>query len=156
MKKAFQIFLLGVLISCTSHQTKHENCTIRKEAESHCIWQTDYDTILNREVLVKGSLIKTSLNSRQKLLDALNQRTVKCKLQFIRNTNDTIIIRVINDEVLTEQMGSSGARCYLAETIFTLTELQDVNYVQIKTVEGSHAMPGTYDRSDFKDLRLKK
>jgi hypothetical protein len=49
-------------------------------------------------------------------------------------------------------MGSTGAICYIAETVFTLTENEAIRFVNIQMNEGSHAIPGTYDRQSFGDL----
>ncbi|WP_282125350.1 hypothetical protein [Marinifilum flexuosum] len=49
-------------------------------------------------------------------------------------------------------MGTTGAYCFLGETIFTLTELDSINKVSIEMEVGSHAGPGVYTKDDFYDL----
>ncbi len=49
-------------------------------------------------------------------------------------------------------MGTTGAYCYLGETVFTLTENELIKYVEIEMDSGSHTSPGVYNRNDFKDL----
>ncbi len=56
---------------------------------------------------------------------------------------------------ITEEMGTSGADCYLAETIFTLTENDLIKFVRIEMNYGSHASPGLYNRDNFKDIKIK-
>ena len=46
-------------------------------------------------------------------------------------------------------MGSSGSQAYLAEVTYNLTELNGINFVQIRFKEGIHASPDTYKRTDF-------
>ncbi len=115
-------------------------------------WFTEYDVEYNYEYLVKGDLFEADDLTNQEIIDVLNQRKTKCSLRFIEISSDTINIRIVNDEVLSEQMGTSGALCYIGETIFTLTEKDNINYVNLVFNEGSHAVPGIYSREDFKEL----
>jgi hypothetical protein len=115
-------------------------------------WHTDFDTVLNKEYIVKGKMLDSISKSPDELINILNRRKSKCKIEYIKMSGDTIKIKILDDEYLTEQMGTSGADCYLAETIFTLTENDLIKYVRIEMNEGSHASPGLYNRNDFNDL----
>ena len=115
-------------------------------------WHVVYDTILNKEYLVKGNLLDSISQSPVELIDILNRRESKCKIEYIDIKEDTISIRIIDEKYLTEQMGSTGAFCYLGETVFTLTEPDLIKFVRIEMEYGSHAGPGLFSRSDFKDL----
>lgn len=119
---------------------------------SDLYWKSYFDSVNNKEILLKGRLIDSLGKSPNELIKILNMRNVKPKIEFIGIVADTISIRIVNDEILTEQMGTTGAYCYLGETVFTLTENRLVNYVEIEMDPGSHASPGVYSRSDFKDL----
>ena len=115
-------------------------------------WHIEFDTILNIEYLIRGNLLNTISQSPLELIEILNKRNAKCKIEFIEQIDDTIHIRIINDEILGEQMGSTGAYCYLGETIFTLTENELIEFVRIDMNYGSHASPGIYQRKDFREL----
>jgi hypothetical protein len=115
-------------------------------------WYIEYDTILNYEYLIRGIFIDSISQDPLKLIEVLNFREPKCKIEYIGIENDTLHIRILNDEILGEQMGSTGAYCYLGETVFTLTESDLVDYVRIDMNYGSHASPGIYQRKDFRDL----
>ena len=54
--------------------------------------------------------------SPNELIEILNRRNAKSKLEYIEIIKDTIAIRIINDEYLSEQMETSGAHCYLGES----------------------------------------
>jgi hypothetical protein len=71
------------------------------------------------------------------------------KIQFISLKNSTVTVRIINNEHLTQRMGSSGASEYLAKVTFTLTENNLIDRVEFIFVEGDHARPGVYSRADF-------
>jgi len=118
-------------------------------------WHTEFDTDRNYEFLEKGKLLDSISQTPHELIEILNKRTSKCKLEYIDQSSDTIRIRIIEDEYLGEQMGSSGAFCFLGETVFTLTENNSIKYVNIEMDYGSHASPGIYSRNDFQEL-LKK
>jgi hypothetical protein len=46
-------------------------------------------------------------------------------------------------------MGSHGAYDYMITSTFTLTELNDIDYVNFSFELGDHAMPGVYSRYYF-------
>jgi len=58
----------------------------------------------------------------------------------------------LNDEYLTEQIGTAGADCFMAETVYTLTENDLIHYVRFDMEYGSHAGPGLYSRKDFERM----
>lgn len=115
-------------------------------------WHTEFDTILNIEYLIRGNFLDSISHTPFELIEILNNRKPKCKIEYIDQNRDTIHIRIINDEILSEQMGSTGAFCYLGETVFTLTEIDLIEFVSIDMNYGSHASPGIYQRKEFKEL----
>ena len=125
---------------------------INKENLSDFYWKSDYDTVKNKEVLIKGRLVDSLGLSPNQLVEILNKRDLKPKIKYIDIKSGTIIIQIINDEYLAEQMGTTGAYCYLGETVLTLTENELIKYVKIEMDSGSHASPGIYNRNDFNDL----
>jgi hypothetical protein len=129
-----------------------ENNQIKNENLADFYWKSDYDTVTNKEFLQKGRLLDSLTQSPIELIEILNKRNNQPKIKYINIQSDTIIIQIINDEFLSEQMGSTGAYCYLGETVFTLTENELIGFVKIEMDTGSHANPGIYNRNDFKDL----
>jgi hypothetical protein len=115
-------------------------------------WKSNYDTVNNKEFLIKGRLMDSLGKSPNELIEILNKRNVQPKIEYIDIQPDTIKIQIVNDEFLTEQMGTTGAYCYLGETVFTLTENDLIRFVKIEMDYGSHAGPGVYSRVDFADL----
>lgn len=115
-------------------------------------WSTVYDSIRSREYLERGRLLDSITPTVSFLIETLNKRPLECSIEYIGQRNDTLNIRIRNDEFLTERMGSTGAFCILGETVYTLTENDSVNFVNMEMNEGSHAGPGTYQRSNFRAL----
>lgn len=118
-------------------------------------WHAEYDSVNNTEILRKGRLVDSIYKNAHGLIKILNNREPKCSIELIDQSNDTVTVMIINDEYLTEQMGTTGALFYIAETVLTITEDQSINYVTIEMNYGSHANPGTYSRNDFNSILLK-
>jgi len=135
---------------CNYDLKKRENLyTIDTNRIADYYWKVDFDTILNREYLIRGSMIDSISKSPNELIDILNKRPSKCKIEYIETTGDTLKIKILDDNFLTEQMGTLGAECYMAETVFTLTEIDSIQFVKFEMDYGSHAGPGAYSRKDY-------
>lgn len=91
-----------------------------------------------------------SLLSVDRLTQALITNYPEIDLQVNKVSNDTLYLRIIDAQYLTQQMGSSGAQMYLLEATYAYTELPDINSVNFGFEEGDHAIPGTYTRESFK------
>lgn len=125
---------------------------INSENLTKFYWVTNNDSISNRAILVKGIFLDSIGQSPNQLIEILNKRNSEPKIKFVDMANDTIKIKIANDEFLTERMGTTGAECFLAETVFTLTENKTIKFVNIEIDYGSHASPGIYQRKNFKKL----
>jgi hypothetical protein len=112
-------------------------------------WNYEFDTTTSREYLVRGKLLDSIPKSPNELIGILNLRPGKSKVEYVNIVRDTIIIKILNDEYLTEQMGTFGAECYMAETIYTLTESDLIKFVRFEMDYGTHASPGLYSRKDY-------
>ena len=97
-------------------------------------------------------MLDTISRSPDELIRILNMRQSKSKINYVEQRGDTIVIKILNDEYLTEQMGTSGADCYMAETIYTLTENDLIQFVRFEIDYGSHACPGLYSRKDYERM----
>ena len=87
------------------------------------------------------------------ILSMLNSIYPEVKLEVKRISNDTLYLKTKNSKYLTQQMGSTGAFNYLKEATYNLTEVNNIHYINFDFVEGDHAQPGTYSRSDFVNIK---
>ena len=71
------------------------------------------------------------------------------KLKLIGIAGQVISVEVINDEYLTQRMGSTGAAEFLATATLTLTEYENTKFVDFNFEAGDHANPGMYSREGF-------
>jgi spore germination protein GerM len=65
---------------------------------------------------------------------------------LVQLNGDTAVVRISNEQQLTQQMGSTGATSYLQAVTYTLTSLPGIDYVEFDFQEGDHAAPGRYSR----------
>ena len=142
---------------CWDYDLKKCNCshTFDTTRIADYYWKSEYDTTLNREYLKRGVLLDSISKSTNELIDILNRRPSKSKVEIVEIIDDTLVIRILNDTFLTEQMGTLGAYCYMAETVFTLTENDSTQFVKFEMDFGSHANPGVYSREDYEGVILK-
>jgi len=73
------------------------------------------------------------------------------QLAFVKTSGDTVYLKIPDPMYLTQQMGSSGPTIYLAQAVYSLTEVPGIKYVNLDFEEGDHASPGTFNRDSFKD-----
>ncbi|MBI5211927.1 MAG: hypothetical protein HY957_00950 [Nitrospirae bacterium] len=134
-------------------------------------WKTETGT-KDGDVLIRGKKIDKIKNDINKLIYAINRseedpetfRTPenkeptdppKLKLRGIKE--QVVNVEVINDEHLTQRMGSTGAEEFLAAATFTLTEYDKIKFVNFNFDGGDHAQPGIYYRETFlNNWKIKK
>jgi len=140
------------------------NVTGKKYYESNdYTWNTVVGS-KDGDVLIRGKKIDKIKKDINKLINALNKsekdpetfRTPadkepidppKLKLKGIKG--QVVEVEVINDEHLTQRMGSTGAEEFLASATFTLTEYDKIKFVNFIFEGGDHAEPGLYSREYF-------
>jgi len=91
--------------------------------------------------------------SYSQLIDLLNSNYPDIQMDFEKISHDTIYIKIPDSQRLTNGIGDTGAENFLASATYTLTEMPNIHFVNIKMKSGDHAEPGVYSRDDFKDLR---
>lgn len=68
------------------------------------------------------------------------------KIIFDRINGKTAYIKVSDENMLTQQMGTSGAESYMKAVLFSLASVGTIDCVWFEFTEGDHAMPGRYCR----------
>jgi len=126
-------------------------------------WNTEAGS-KDGDVLIRGKKLDRIRNDINKLIYAINKsdkdpetfRTPenkeptnppKLKLRDIKE--QVVNVEVINDEYLTQRMGSTGAEEFLAAATFTLTEYDKIKFVNFIFEGGDHAQSGIYSREHF-------
>lgn len=112
------------------------------------IWDTKFQNGCN--ILVFKKDVKDA--SIEKIISILNTELPKKfnpKVKFIKEECNTVYLDVLDEDLLSDRMGTSGAEDYLAIVTYSLTSLDNIDFVYFNLVEGTHARPGKYGRLDF-------
>ncbi len=108
------------------------------------IW--DYDDMNNLPVFVE-SLKGAGVSE---VIARLNSRFGRMRspgVVFKKQEGRIVHIRTDNDEMVTTQMGSSGAAAYIKSVAYSLTSVKGVDCVYFDIEEGDHAGPAKLCRS---------
>ena len=164
IKFTFLILAITLIVSCKTKQSEEqvsnadsstfiiEADTSNIDSDSHFFWTSELDQ--ENGLVMKRTIPATKdLLTAPHIINMLNEFYPEIKLSFIKLSNDSIFVRITDNTYLTQQMGSSGAQAYLAEVTYNLTELNGINFVQIRFKEGIHASPDTYKRTDFVQVK---
>lgn len=114
------------------------------------IWVPVYDSAKGDYSLKQQRTVSPDTLTAEKLINEINASWDGIKMELKKISHDTVFVAIPKSEVLTQQMGSSGANSYLFSSTFILTELPKVKFVNYDFREGDHLAPGTYKRTDFK------
>jgi hypothetical protein len=157
------IVLISAIVSCNTKKTEKKSdnkdstaasanadtASIKKD--SHYFWSSEFDSkgLLMTRVRPLPDDSLTAAN----ILQLMNELYPEIIVKFDKLSNDTLFVNIRNSNYLTQQTGSSGPEVYFAELTYNLTELKNINYVNIKFKKGDHASPGTFTRTDFAKRR---
>ena len=117
------------------------------------LWTIEYESNSKSDKLKKPEDIKIGSLSAVDLINTLNETYADVQLKYEKISNDTIFVKIPDSQILTQQMGSTGAYNYMAVTVFNLTELSQIKFVKFDFQGGDHATPGVFTREDYKLLR---
>jgi hypothetical protein len=158
-KTFWPVFIFGVLGGLSGVISLYLNLSETEPAPIEKLSNQIFDTRWNQESSTV-ELFRTNADSSKTLMEALerfNSANQKENYPFARLAQvnfDTVFLFIDNSNYLTQQMGTTGADEYLAKLTFTVTELESINFVNLNFEEGDHAVPGTYQRTDFNAKNL--
>jgi hypothetical protein len=170
-KKIIMISLLGAVMLAAlifgAIALKKNDLTVLNRDHT---WYVEYDTGTGKDLLVRGSKLKTIKGDINKMIIALNKTTLEAeasnaqkegvpleppKIRLQSVADGIAHVEIIDAEYLTQRMGTSGAQNYLAAATYSLTETPGVRGVDFIFTVGDHAAPGMYTRESFKDYAVK-
>ena len=106
------------------------------------IWYMDES---DRPVFVK-SMKQSNIMG---VVGELNKRFQKENLPGIilhEIVDKTAYIGTDNDDLLTQGMGSFGARSFINAVTYSITSIEDIDCIWLEIKQGDHAIPGEYCR----------
>ena len=144
------IFLLS-LLACKGKSDKkapEQDSVVSKTIYS---WESVINDSTGRLEMIKKENMGPDSLSNDAVIAYLNKTNPNIQLQILKQSNDTLYIKIPDAEHLTQRMGSTGPTMYFANAVYNLTEIPGIRYVNFDFNEGDHASPGTYNRESFKD-----
>ncbi|ADY50741.1 hypothetical protein Pedsa_0155 [Pseudopedobacter saltans DSM 12145] len=112
-------------------------------------WTATLDSTTQQYTMVRNEPIKGEVLDITNVLEAINRKYPENKLVFEKQNADTVFVKVENATYLTQASGSTGARVFLAESTYSLTEIPSIRVVFFNFKIGDHATPGAYTRKNF-------
>lgn len=167
MKTTTVIGLMLLTLGCNnsstdnSHETSPNNSSVdtnRLEIKSensmvfvptNALWAFKFDSLLNDSKLVKLRSFKKDTLTAKTIEAIVNSTWPKVQIKYLKTSKDTIFIAIPDSEVLTQQMGTTGADEFMISTTYSFTELNGIEYVSYQFEPGDHANPGVYSRTTW-------
>ena len=155
-RQQMKLFLIITILTffltgCTQNNHNIQEKTVTNKI-NQTIWFVDFETPNSMGTLKRSKCLDTLEKTPEKLINEINLKFPKVGLEFAKISNDTIYINVINSDVLTESMGTTGSDEFIAITTYTLTEIDSIKNVFFEMVDGSHAGKGVWTRNSFKTI----
>ncbi|MBS1509509.1 MAG: hypothetical protein JST86_01615 [Bacteroidetes bacterium] len=151
---------MATLFSCNTNSKQHQPgddtvtlATIHRDTamtgtDAHYCWTTELDAKAGIQ-LKRLRPINNDSVTIDNLLALMNTTYPEVQMRMMKQSGDTLFIKIPNSRFLTQQMGTSGAEAFIAEATYNLTEIKGINAVHFDFKEGDHAQPGTFSRTDF-------
>jgi hypothetical protein len=149
----FSLFLMIMIHSCSGpDKSAPVQDTIMDQPDTVLFWTVDdYNKIKTR---VFQDTIK--ITDPKPVVNGINSLYPGVKLRLLNVSNDTVYAAIDSAYTLTESMGSFGAAEYLSTVVINLTTLENINFVSLEFIPGSHAMPGVYSKENYTNYIEKK
>lgn len=160
------IGLVLLIVSCSTKQQEDKDIDEAEEKSeielestvvhdpSEAIWLHDYNQQTGEFEIKQIRAVSHDTLSGEAIEKIINKTWPKVQIEFIRTSNDTTFIFIPDSEVLTQQMGTAGAKSFIISTTFSFTELKGISYVSFDFEEGDHGIPGVYTRNSW-DKKIK-
>lgn len=160
------LFSLSVIILFASCQNEkpveqsssdariEEPTTIPKEADKtlDVPWIAVFNDSTQLMEIKKNPVAHPDNLNEQDIIDALNLKYPQVKIEAVSREGKKAIVKIVNSVYLTQEMGSAGARAFLAEATYSLTEINGIEAVDFRFEPGDHAMPGILTRRSFENF----
>lgn len=115
-------------------------------------WNAIYNDSTKFLEIKKNPVARPGNLNEQDIIDALNLKYPQIKIELVSRQGNTAIIKIADASYLTQEMGTAGARAYLAEATYSLTEIEGIGAIDFQFKAGDHAMPGVLTRRSFENF----
>lgn len=160
MKNKFIYFASLILLAACHQDSKQTSSTQQdtlvaekpaaKPAQiAEAPWSAKLDTVTQKFKMTPSAMVNTQDLDPDNVCKALNAKYPEIIAHFVRQSTDTVFVKIPDATYLTQSAGSTGAEIYMAEATYSFTQIPGVNFVNFDFAEGDHAAPGTFKRGDF-------
>ena len=157
----YSLFVLSIFATCQNEKPAKQR-TVEPEKPSAVSadaaktldvpWIAVYNDSTQLLEIKKNPRAHPDNLNEQDLIDALNLKYPEIKLERVSNEGNKTIVKIEDSSYLTQEIGSAGARTYLAEATYALTEVNGIESVDFRFKPGDHAMPGILTRKSFENF----
>jgi len=156
MKKFIFLFLIIFSFIACNQDTKETDQIIEQEAVltkpieiADVPWMAVVDSTSQNIKMVPSDLVKTEDLNYNNVIAALGSKYPESKIVFQQQQNDTLFVNIPNATYLTQSNGSMGAKIFMAEVVYSFTQIPGIRFINFSFKEGDHASPGIFSRVDF-------
>lgn len=136
--------------SSTQQDTAEVQKSLVKPAQiAETPWSAKLDTATQKFKMTPSALVQTEDLDPENVCKALNTKYPEIIAQYVKQSTDTLFVKIPDATYLTQSAGNTGAEIYMAEATYSFTQIPGVNFVNFNFEEGDHAAPGTFKRGDF-------
>ena len=160
MKKFLYLAFIVFFISSCTQDVKETNETNKMEPVSamedakpaeiaDVPWMAVVDSATQQITMQQSDLVKTENLSPENIIIALASKYPELKIVLKQQQGDTIFVEIPNASYLTQSIGNMGAKIFMAEGVYSFTQIPGNQFVNFSFKEGDHASPGTFSRINF-------
>lgn len=154
------IFFASLILLAACHQdskntSSNQDTVVAQKSEAkpdqitEIPWRAKLDTNTQKFTMTPSAVVDTKDLDPENVCKALNAKYPEIIAKFVKQSTDTLFVKIPDATYLTQSAGSTGAEIYMAEATYSFTQIPGVNFVNFSFEEGDHAAPGTFKRGDF-------
>lgn len=117
--------LLLFIVSCSNNKSEEAETPV---AEIY-LWEAglnDSTGLLQMKKIISPVVDSLSVAS---VTGYINGDDSNIQLEYVKTSGDTVFLKILDAEYLTQRMGSSGPTMYLAGVVYNFTEIPGIKYV---------------------------
>ena len=147
------ILLLALILICCRSKDEKVNEKLDDVplafSDTLLIWDVNADSM----IMMRDASIPDSAATINRIINGLNAKYPEVRLEFVKQSMDTVYTKVPNGEYLGNQMGSAGASAWFADAVINLTSVRGIRYVSFKMDTFSHAGSTVIGRDEYSNWR---
>ena len=146
----FTLAIVTIAASCRNNKSDQQADEGTDTLAAVYSWKSTLNDSSGKLEVNKNELGGPDTLTTDAVITYLNAKNPNVQLKFVKVSGDTLYVAIPDANYLTQQMGSTGPQLYFAESVYNLTEISGIRFVNFDLEEGDHAGPETLHRDSFK------